>query len=484
MPPSRGRGRGYIEELPSGSFRAVMPSGTDPLTGRRRAIRETAKTVDDAEKALTRLQRMVDEQRHPKSGITVTEAIEQWLEVADLEETTRDRYEDLIRLYVTPRLGSMQVGRLDVELLERLYARLEKCRDMCPRRPPKGHACRPLSTSTTRKIHYIIRGALGLAVRWNYLSVNVAELAEAPSPARTKPDPPSASEAAAVLHEAWRDPEWGLLIWLTMVTGCRRGELCALRWTDLDVARSTLWVQRSASQPKSGLKEKDTKTGNQRRVSLDPLTMELLAEHRERVAKQLADLGCDAADSTFVFSTAPDFSTPRVPRSVTQRYRLMAKRLKLRSTRIHALRHYSATELIAAGVDLRTVAGRLGHGNGGATTLKVYAAWVEAADRKAADTMATIMPTAKPEPRPRPRGPYESIAADLRADIESGRLKPGDQLPTIVQLAATYTVAAGTAHRAVASLATEGLIEVTRGRRAMVRDMNQTAHMDAPRVRT
>ena len=48
-------------------------------------------------------------------------------------------------------------------------------------------------------------------------------------------------------------------------------------------------------------------------------------------------------------------------------------------------------QLIAAGVDLRTVAGRLGHGSGGATTLKVYAAWVEAADRKAADTMATIM---------------------------------------------------------------------------------------------
>jgi integrase len=173
-------------------------------------------------------------------------------------------------------------------------------------------------------------------------------------------------------------------------------------------------VQRSASQPRSGLREKDTKTGNQRRVSLDPHTMELLAEHRERVAKQLAELDCEADQETFIFSTAPDYSTPRLPRSVTQRYRLMAKRLKLRSTRIHSLRHYSATELIAAGVDLRTVAGRLGHGNGGTMTLKTYAAWVDAADRKAAETMATIMPKAKPIPKPRPRGPYESIAADRR----------------------------------------------------------------------
>jgi len=52
----------------------------------------------------------------------------------------------------------------------------------------------------------------------------------------------------------------------------------------------------------------------------------------------------------------------------------MATKLKLRSTRLHSLRHYSATELVAAGVDLRTVAGRLGHGSSGATTLKVYAA--------------------------------------------------------------------------------------------------------------
>jgi hypothetical protein len=97
----------------------------------------------------------------------------------------------------------------------------------------------------------------------------------------------------------------------------------------------------------------------------------------------------------------------------------MATRLKLRSTRLHALWHYSATELLAAGVDLRTVAGRLGHGSGGATTLKVHAAWVEHADRKAADTIAQIIPTPKPRPR-NPKGPYESIAADLRAQIVSG----------------------------------------------------------------
>jgi integrase len=147
---------------------------------------------------------------------------------------------------------------------------------MCGRRPPKGHICKPLSTSTTRKIHYIVRGALECAVRWKYLSVNVAAMAEAPSPAKARPDPPSAAEAAALLNEAWTDPEWGLLIWLTMITGCRRGELVSLRWRDMDVQRSVLMVERNTLSPRSGIQEKETKTGNQRRISLDPQTTLLL----------------------------------------------------------------------------------------------------------------------------------------------------------------------------------------------------------------
>ncbi len=144
----------------------------------------------------------------------------------------------------------------------------------------------------------------------------------------------------------------------------------------------------------------------------------------------------------------------------------MAIKLKLRSTRLHSLRHYSATELVAAGVDLRTVAGRLGHGSGGATTLKVYAAWVDEADRRAATTMADIMP--RPVPAARSRGMYETIAAAIREEIQAGVLKPGDQLPTVVELAEAHTVAVGTAHRAMALLKDEGLIEVGRGRRATV----------------
>lgn len=178
-------------------------------------------------------------------------------------------------------------------------------------------------------------------------------------------------------------------------------------------------------------------------------------------------LGCTLSLDAFIFSPAPDGSAPYLPRAISQRYRRLALSLKLRSARLHSLRHYSATELVAAGVDIRTVAGRLGHGSGGATTLKVYAAWVDEADRRAATTMVGVLPQPIAAPVP-PRGPYEAIAAALREQIRSGELQPGDELPTVAQLAVANTVAVGTAHRAFTVLKSEGLIVVARGKRAVV----------------
>ncbi len=139
MPPRRRRPRGHIEQLPSGKYRARVYAGRDPLTNKDRYLLETAPDYESAQKAATRLQRQVDEDHHPKSDITVGQAVAQWLEVAALEETTRERYDDLIRLYVLPTFGHLQAAKLDAELLERFYARLHRCREMCTGRPRAGH---------------------------------------------------------------------------------------------------------------------------------------------------------------------------------------------------------------------------------------------------------------------------------------------------------------------------------------------------------
>lgn len=466
MPP-RVRHRGHIEQRSDGSWRAKVYAGVDPLTGKERRLKKTAYSEAAAKAALAELLHQVDERRHPRSRITVGEAVAQWLDVVTLATTTRERYDDLIRLYVLPTFGRMEAGKVDAEILERFYARLQRCRELCSGRKRAGHECRPLANNTIRKVHYILSAAFDRAVRWRYLSVNEAEVAEPPAFHRSEPDPPTPEEAAAVISDAWAaDLEWGLLLWLTMLTGSRRGEVSALRWRHVDAARGVLTVERSNAGTREGVEEKGTKSRQRRRIALDADTLQLLADHRQRRLDVCQSLDVQFDPDSFVFSLSPDGSEPIKPATITQRYRRLALRLSLRSHRLHALRHYTATELIAAGVDVRTVAGRLGHGSGGATTLRVYAAFVDEADRKAASTMAGLMPSRESAHRP-PRSPYEKLAASLRDDVASGRLALGESLPTVAELAAAHNVSVGTAHRATL-LSTEGLVRVSRGRRAVV----------------
>ncbi|MEQ4205801.1 site-specific integrase [Actinopolymorpha sp. B17G11] len=205
------------------------------------------------------------------------------------------------------------------------------------------------------------------------------------------------------MEEAFkRDPDWGAFVWVAMTVGARRGELCALRWTDVGLTNGVLSLRRALHVDNGEVTEKDTKTHQQRRIVLDAETVEVLREHLQRCKARAAALEFDWSDDPYVFSLDPDNGTPLLPDSVTQRYERLAKRLGIETT-LHKLRHYSATELIMAGVDVRTVAGRLGHGGGGATTLRVYAAWTSEADQRAAAALSARMPR-------RPQGKRNSMS--------------------------------------------------------------------------
>lgn len=232
--------------------------------------------------------------------------------------------------------------------------------------------------------------------------------------------------------------------------------------------------------------EKDTKTHQQRRVALAPATVELLAEHHARSAERAAAIGVELSPDAFVFSLLPDGSTFLVPSSVSQRYDRMVGRLGIDTT-LHKLRHYSATELISAGVDVRTVAGRLGHGSGGNTTLRVYSAWVSEADQRASTALASRVPerpqslTRSERAKTNPKSPYEKLAAKLREQILHGKFGVGDELPSVKEFAAEQGVSVGTAQRAFQLLKEWGLVEVIQGRRATVAaDVEQS--LDEPPV--
>jgi integrase len=328
------------------------------------------------------------------------------LEVLDIEDSTRRSYVGYIDRYIRPVLGPMPAARVTGEVLDSLYAQLRRCRDRCGGRAMpvhhrttaphecdercRPHECRPLAASTVRQIHWILSGAFERAVRWNWVGVSPLRAAEPPAPPTPNPQPPTADEAARIINDAWSDPAWGTFLWVAMTTGARRGELCGLRRSYLDVPNRMITVPRSVYGPRKAMREKDTKTHQQRRLSLDAETVELLCLHLRRQDQDAAKLGITIAPDAFLFSQDPDCATPWVPDTVTQRYGRQMARLGIDST-LHKLRHYNATELLAAGVDLRTVAGRIGHGGGGVTTLRVYAAWVNEADQRAADKLAKRM---------------------------------------------------------------------------------------------
>ena len=95
-------------------------------------------------------------------------------------------------------------------------------------------------------------------------------------------------------------------------------------------------------------------------------------------------------EDAFVFSNSPDGGEPWFPDSVSRSFKRLCVREGLHNVRLHDLRHFVATQLLGAGVDVRTVAGRLGHRNA-ATTLNVYAHFLEQTDRAAADIIGQVI---------------------------------------------------------------------------------------------
>jgi integrase len=124
--------RGHVRKRGE-SYQAIVYAGIDPVTKRQRYLRETARTHKEAERALTRLLAQVDEQRTPNTNATVGYLLDRWLELAQLELTTRDTYQAYLRRHVRPALGTLPLRKLTVDVLDRFYLQLARHGGRCPR---------------------------------------------------------------------------------------------------------------------------------------------------------------------------------------------------------------------------------------------------------------------------------------------------------------------------------------------------------------
>ena len=134
---------------------------------------------------------------------------------------------------------------------------------------------------------------------------------------------------------------------------------------------------------------RDTKTHQDRYLAIDPVTCAMIREHLDVVRARLADVGVELHEDAYLFSNDPAGATPWNPDWASHKAHDLAAAAGVKLN-IKGLRHYTASQLLAARFDLRNTAARLGHGSGGATTLRHYADPVSEVDRRAAAYLAQL----------------------------------------------------------------------------------------------
>jgi len=375
---------GSMRQRGENSWNLRVYAGRDPNTGRKLSVERTVRgNKREASKVLAAMVAEVDQRAVSSlSKGTVAALCREWLAHATPSfspktvETTRMYIEDPI----VPALGFIPVAKLTPAELDRFYRQLLEV----------GRSRGPYAPATIRRVHGIIRRALSQGVRWGWITHNPAIDASPPRVPMKELKPPNPDQVVQLFRLAREsDPELATFIMLAASSGARRGELVGLGWNDIDLDQAKLSIERGIVRVGDDLIEQGTKTHQSRRISLDAGTVSTLKDHRRRIFERADASDTKLIPNAFVFSNAMDGSTPWHPDSTSRAFRKICQQAGVTGVRLHDLRHYVATRLLAAGVDVRTVAGRLGHRNA-STTLNVYAHFVPEADQEAADALGQI----------------------------------------------------------------------------------------------
>jgi integrase len=372
--------RGSMRERRPGVWELIVQLPRDPTQARARQLSRTVRgTKREAQRELAGLIGQVSAGKVSSAATPLSELLGRWLDqVAEqLSPTTLREYRRLVRTMLDPDLGRLPLRRVTAQRIDAYYASLARERGLSP--------------ASIRHVHAVLRGALGQAVRWGWIPTNPATNASPPKLRRREITPPPMHATHRLLAAADEyDPDFGAILRVIVATGARRGEVCGLCWSDVDEMASTVTIRRSVASIAGGTVVKETKTHAARRIAVDPETTEALAQRRDR-AEQLAE-ACRVPlkSDGFVFTSEPDGSRPLHPDTITGGFQRLRQGAGLDGVRLHDLRHLHATQLLAAGVPVRTVSGRLGHANA-ATTLNVYGHFLEASDRQAADVIGGLL---------------------------------------------------------------------------------------------
>jgi integrase len=379
--------RGSVVKRGNG-YSVVVELDRDPITGKRRQKWSSGyRTKRDAERGLSEIVASLHAGTYVEpTKQTVREYLKDWLAAIEptIRPSTHYSYARNLRLHVLPRLGSVQLRRVDAGMLNALYAAL-----LADGKQSNGGG--GLSPRSVRYIHTIVHRALRDAVRWGRIARNPADAA----------DPPRAAAAVRPTMTTWTADQVRAFLDYTAdhrlhaafvvlaTTGMRRGECLGLRWSDVDLTVGRVSIAQTVIAVNHKVRIGSPKTARGRRtVVLDPGTVAVLRRHRQQLLAERLIMGAGFTDHGLVFCR-PD-GGPLHPERFSRTFEIEAARAGLPRIRLHDLRHTWATLALSAGEHPKVVQERLGHANV-SITLDVYSHVTEGLHGDAASRVAGII---------------------------------------------------------------------------------------------
>lgn len=311
---------------------------------------------------------------------TVEAYLREWLETTASKRSARTNQDYLYALnrYVFPVIGSLPLQRLNPLSLQRLYTGMEG---------------RGLSGRTIRITHNVIRSGLKAAVRWRLLPQNPALDVELPKEKRPGQSIRALNaEQAQTLLKVTEEDRLHAMFVLALDSGCRPEEYLGLCWPEVDLEAGSIRVLKVLVRLRGqswSLEEPKTKS-SRRTIKLSPPTVAALRRHKAEQAKERLALGPAYQNQGFVFANRT--GAPLDLHNLRQRdFKRAFKKAGLPAgVRPYDLRHSMATLLLAAGVNPKVVAERLGH-SGVNMTLQVYCSVLPSMQEAAADQIGKLL---------------------------------------------------------------------------------------------
>jgi integrase len=371
----------------SGTWRLRAYAGRDPITDNPiQVTRSFRGTETAARKALAKLVTEVEAGKFDRTKVTVGQLLDRWLAhieaIGKARPKTVHEYRRKIDGRIHPALGDVRLSRLEPHTLDAWYQRW---------------LAEGLSPSTVRIYHSILSAACHQAVRWGWLDRAPTDRASAPTPKSPTMTVPTPAQLSALLTAAdAEDPVLAAAIALAALTGARRGELVALRWSDVDLETGLMRIDRAITVIDGAVHEGPTKTHQGRRVALDGVGVETLRRHWRFVVERSELVESPLVEDPYVLSYQAHCGTSVGPDTLTHRFKALCRKLDAAGDaerypfHFHELRHFSVTTLLAAGVDVRTVAERHGHAQA-TMTLNRYAHALPERDRAAAAVLGNAL---------------------------------------------------------------------------------------------